>query len=141
MNVVYERSGGFVGMMQSLRIEDFQKMHVRDKSRIRAERPMTDEEAEQFRSLLERALAGPPPQDSDEARRVSDTYSVILSIDEEPEPRVSLSTLSLPILGAGDAWDECLGWLDRHLTAELRRAQPSASTILSPDELQGKGQV
>jgi hypothetical protein len=126
MNLVYERSGGFVGMMQRLRIEDFQTLRVRDKRGVQAERPMTPEEADQLKALLDGVAQAPPPEEPADARRASDSYNVILSFDNEPEPRVSLSTLSLPILGAGDAWDELLGWLDRRLSAELRSARPPA---------------
>jgi hypothetical protein len=132
MNVVYERSGGFAGMMQSLRIEDFRTLRARDKGRVGSERELTSEEAEQLRLLLDRAEAAPPPLDDPEARMESDSYAVTLSFDEEPEPRVSLSTLTLPILGAGDVWDELLGWFDRHLTAELRGARQNPPQIGAP---------
>jgi hypothetical protein len=140
MNVVYERSGGFAGMMQSLRIEDFHTLHANDKRRVRTERPLSAEEARQLRALLDRAASAPPPLDSPEARRSSDTYSVTLSVDDEPEPRASLSTLSLPIIGAGDAWDELLGWFDRRLTAELHAAQSASSQVLT-DRGQPDGEV
>lgn len=138
MNVVYERSGGFGGMMQSLRIEAG-KMLARDKGKTLAPRDLTPDEAAQFSTLLDQAAAADPPIDNFGAHQASDSYAVMLSFDEEPEPRVSLSTLTLPVMGAGEAWDELLGWLDRQLTAELRKYQPpGAKQILTADELLGE---
>ena len=134
MVVVYERSGGFAGMMQSLRLEGG-LLRASEKGHVRAERPLTTEEAEHVAGLLERMTGAAPPEEEPGVAGSSDVFTVLLSIEGEPQPRVSLATPTLPILGAGEPWDEILGWFDRTLTAELRTAKPDAPQILSAREL------
>ena len=134
MIAVYERSGGFGGMMQSLRIEDGRTLRANDKGKLVNERELSSEEAEQFEPLLQATTGAAPPIDDPDAAGAPDAYSVVLRIDDEDEPRVRLSALTLPVIGAGEGWDELLGWLDRRLTAELKTARPG-NQALTADEL------
>jgi hypothetical protein len=132
MVIVNERNGGFAGMMQSLRLDEL-NLRVSDKGRLVSERRLETAEAEHFLDLLDKAQAAPPPIDDAEAHESLDAYAVMLSFEGEPEPRVSLSTLTLPVMGAGAEWDELLGWLDRTLTSELRANRPSTSQLLTDE--------
>ena len=134
MIAVYERSGGFGGMMQSLRIEDGRTLRASDKGKLVHERDLTAEETGQFEPLFQATIGSPPPIDDPEAAGAPDAYSVVLSVDDEPEPRVRVSALTLPVIGAGEGWDELLGWLDRRLTAELKAARPG-NQVLTADDL------
>jgi hypothetical protein len=135
MNVVYERSGGFGGLMQSLRIEDLRTLRASDKGKAVNERELTPEEAEQFETFFEATSDAPPPIDDDEeAQGAPDAYAVVLRVNDEAEPRVRLSAMTLPVIGAGEAWDNLLDWLDRRLTAELKMARP-ANQVLTADDL------
>jgi hypothetical protein len=133
----YERSGGFVGLIQSLKVEG-NSLRASDKGKLVSERELSLDEVRQFEDLLDKIDGAPPAQDNSEASGTPDSYMVTLSIEGEPEPRANVTTLTLPVIGSGEVWDEVLGWFDRLLTHELRAAQKSGPQILSADEMRGE---
>lgn len=130
MSVVYERSGGFTGMRETLSVEGA-TLRVSKRGKEIAARTLTAAEQERLEGLLTPVAgkAAPTPAEP----HASDTFRVTLFVDGKN--RVDVRTLAVHAPGLGAPWDELLHALDTLLTQELRSAEPGKPQVLGPEEL------
>lgn len=136
MSVVYERSGGIVGMQQRLELDTGKRtLGFSDRRLGAGQRALTAEEATRLESLVaaarkeERAPTG-------EGGHVSDGFTLRLSVDGQV--LAELGTVSVPLgKGEGSPWGELLSFVDHLLEQELATKRPKgAPQILSAEDLE-----
>jgi len=118
MSVTYERTGGFAGMRQRLEISS-DKVKLTDRRAGTRERALAKDEAARLDALVKKAKAVPfrAPQGGG---RVSDAFTLKLWLDDEGEPRATMSTVAMPLEGSdGTPWGDLLAFADGMLAAEL----------------------
>ena len=122
MNVVYERSGGFIGMNQRLEV-DAGKLRAFDRGQKRTERQLTDAEAKALADLVARVEDAAPPKTDPALAGTSDTFTLKVKAGNAS---ANVQTLNVPYgKGDGSAWGELLAWLDAKLGAALEgKAHP-----------------
>jgi hypothetical protein len=130
MSVDYERSGGFIGMKETLSIEG-DSLRVSRRGKVVAERALEKAEQERLQGLLATVAGAESPKVA--PPRASDTFRVSLMVDGKG--RVEVHTLAPHAPGVGAPWDEVLQALDSLLTEELRKGQPGMPQVLGPEEL------
>lgn len=137
MSVVYERTGGFAGVRQRLELDAHGALQVTDRHTGETRRTLDPTEQQTLRSLLAGVEGQPPPHSSPEAQHSSDMFTLRLWLSDAEPPRVTLSTLAVPLgEGEGSAWGQLLSFLDGLLTAGLEQTRPAgAPRILSAADL------
>lgn len=130
MSVVYERSGGFTGMRESLSVEG-PSLKISKRGKQVVARELTGAEQERLTGLLAPVAGKDAPTPAEP--HASDTFRVTLMIDGKS--RVDVRTLAVHAPAVGAPWDELLHALDALLTQELRAAHPEQPKILGPEEL------
>ncbi len=122
MSVTYERTGGFAGMRQRLEISS-DKVKVTDRRAGTRERALTKDEAARLDALVKKAKAVPFPAPGG-GGQVRDAFTLKLWLDDEKEPRATISTTAVPLDGSdGTPWGDLLAFVDGVLTAELDAAK------------------
>ncbi|MDQ3266853.1 MAG: hypothetical protein M3Y59_24905 [Myxococcota bacterium] len=138
MSVVYERTGGFAGVRQRLEVEETSgALQVTDRHTGETRRTLDPTQLQTLRSLVTGVEGQPPPHSSPEAQHSSDTFTVRLWLSGSDQPRVTLSTLAVPLgEGEGSPWGRLLSFVDGLLTAGLEQTRPAgAPQILSAADL------
>lgn len=120
MSVVYQRSGGFAGMNDVLRLGD-EGLELTRRGKSVAKRALTSEESGRLKQLVATAKTAPVPAPPAPGRRIPDAFNYSLTLDGEPTPRIQLNTPSRPS-PSGEPWMDLLGWLEELMAAEIERA-------------------
>ncbi len=122
MSVTYERTGGFAGVRQRLEISS-DKVKLTDRRAGTRERALTKDEATRLDALVKKARAVPFAARGG-GGRASDTFTLKLWLEDEQEPRATISTVAVPLDGSdGTPWGDLLAFADGVLTAELDAAR------------------
>ncbi len=123
MGIVYERTGGVAGLRDVLRIDDSKRLELSRRGQAIVQRELSAEEASHLEALLGRARAAQvPPAPKAAGRRLSDTFTVSITLEGEPTPRLHRTGASAQEEGESP-WLELLSWLDGKRAEESQRAR------------------
>lgn len=126
MSVTYERTGGFAGVRQRLEISS-DKVKVTDRHTGERERALVEDESARLGALVKKAEAVPFSAPGG-GGGVRDAFTLKLWLDDEKEPRATISTVVVPLEGSdGTPWGDLLAFVDGMLTAELDAVKPKGA--------------
>jgi len=116
MIVTFERSGGFAGFKDVLRLDPGQ-LSLSRRNQPETQRALSPEESKALGTLLPTALATPLPVAAAAGRRIPDAFTYTLTVGGQT---ISLFQPRAPESSEGP-WQALMAWLDGILADEISR--------------------